>query len=301
MRTSSTYKILYLLNLLSKKDYTKNALIEEFAKIGITVSKSSLSFYFNKLEKEGIKIVKEKAGGENIYHFEKYKRQLELESDDFTALRDIRKLLFAQKNHSHIRKTLRLFYKLAINSKNYETQSELLDFGYYSTLNWYLVRQLEKHCKTKDILQIDYILPAGSNKKIIIHVDDLKVGDWSDRLYLWGALYDAPQFSYLPVDRIYMIEKVIKKNAPFNIPLNIVTYKISRELFDSIELEEKEKLVSLDGEFAIIERPIVDDFFLVQRLMSFCPDLYYISDERIRNLVKEKLEILKAAYEKELD
>ena len=33
--------------------------------------------------------------------------------------------------------------------------------------------------------------------------------------------------------------------------------------------------------------------------MSFCPDLYYISDEKIRNKVKEKLEILKTSYEKE--
>ena len=43
------------------------------------------------------------------------------------------------------------------------------------------------------------------------------------------------------------------------------------------------------------------NFYIIQRLMSFCPDLYYISDENIKNKVKEKLSILKASYDKEFD
>lgn len=301
MRTSSTYKILFLLNLLSKKDYTKIEIQKEFEKNGLIVSKASLAGYFKKLSAQGIEISVSKDKKENVYHFEKYHRPLDLSEDDLRILRDIKKLLFAQKNYNRIRKTHRLFYKLALIAKSDDMKRELLDFGYYSTLNWRLVRELEEHCKNKDIVQIDYILPAGGNKKIIIHTDDLKIGEWSNRLYLWGALHDAPQLSYLPVDRIYMVEKVIKKNAPFHIPINIVTYKISRNLFDEIELEEKETLFELNEKFATIKRPISDDFFLVQRLMSFCPDLYYISDERIRKMVKEKLEILKSAYEKEFD
>ena len=48
-------------------------------------------------------------------------------------------------------------------------------------------------------------------------------------------------------------------------------------------------------------RPIDDVFYIIQRLLCFCPYIYYISDENIKNLYKEKLELLKANYEKTID
>ena len=138
-------------------------------------------------------------------------------------------------------------------------------------------------------------------KKIQIHVDDLKIGEWSEKIYLWGTITSKERFSYLPVERIYRIEKVIERNVPFDPPINVLTFKISKKLLDEIELLEKEKVVEQDKNFVTIQTPLTDDFYLVQRMMSFCPDLYYISDERIKKAVKDNLKMLKDFYEPEFE
>ena len=301
MYSSSAYRILYLLNLLSKKDYTKNELIEEFEKKGIKLSSSTVSLYINKLVKNGVNISILKEKNRNVYHFQRIPAKLDLSEEELSILYDVKKLLFTQKDHNKIRKVIRLFYKLAFVSKNEEIKSGLLDFGYYSSINWPLVRILEKHCREKNIIQLDYILPKGENKKLIIHLDDIRIGDWSNKIYLWGAFEGSNYLSYLPFDKIYMVEKVIQKNVPFDSTITTLTYKISRKLYDDIQLNSKENLVELNDKFAVISRPLEDNFYIIQRLMSFCPDLYYISDENIKNKVKEKLSILKASYDKEFD
>ena len=301
MQNSSICRILFLLKLLSEKDYTKKELIAEFERIGIKVSSASINSYINKLKQNKIDIKINKKKNENVYHFQRQPMQFDLSDNEIAVIQDIKKLLFAQKNYNKIRKVIRLFCKLIFVARGDELRSNLLDFGYYSSLNWSLVRTLEKHCKNKDVILIDYILSEGKNKKLIIHADDLRIGDWSNRLYLWGALDKSQYLSYIPVDKIFMIEKVIEKNVPFEISQNVLIYHISKKLYEEINLDKKEKLVFLDERFAIIERPLEDNFFIIQRLMSFCPDLYYISDEKIKNKVKEKLKILKASYEKEYD
>ena len=301
MQTSCTYRILFLLKLLSEKDYTKKELLAEFKKNDIKISNSSINSYINKLKLNDININISKKKNENVYHFKRKPTQFELTEAEIAIIHDIKKLLFAQKNYNKIRKVVRLFCKIIFAAKGDELKSDLLNFDYYSSLNWLLVRTLENHCKNKDIILIDYILPEGKNKKIKIHADDLRIGDWSNRLYLWGSIDKSKYLSYIPVDKIFMIEKIIQKNVPFEVSKDILTYHISKNLYEEISLDKKEKLISLDKKIAIIERPLEDNFFIIQRLMSFCPDLYYISDEKIKNKVKEKLEILKASYEKEYE
>ena len=79
-------------------------------------------------------------------------------------------------------------------------------------------------------------------------------------------------------------------------------YKLVKEtLCPTVKLTEKEKVIGKSGNLVTIQTPLTDDFYLVQRMMSFCPDLYYISDERIKKLVKDNLKILKDIYEPEFE
>ena len=70
---------------------------------------------------------------------------------------------------------------------------------------------------------------------------------------------------------------------------NIVEYKISNEILKETSLDAKEKIIHQDEKYTTIQRPIEDKFYMTQRLLHFCPDLYYISDENLKNAVKEKL------------
>ena len=72
-------------------------------------------------------------------------------------------------------------------------------------------------------------------------------------------------------------------------------------MFDKVGLDKKEGLGEIKNNIVTIRRPIDDTFFTLQRLLYFCPDLYYISDDKIKNLVKEKLYALKDMYGDEYD
>ena len=67
-------------------------------------------------------------------------------------------------------------------------------------------------------------------------------------------------------------------------------------MFKKTGLDKKEGLGEIKNGIVTIKRPLDDTFFTLQRLMYFCPELYYVSDERIKNLVKEKLYTLKDMY-----
>ena len=301
MKNSSSYRVLYLLKLLSKKDYTKNEIVEEFEKIGETVSKPSVNSYINKLIKNGFDIKILSIKNSNLYHLEQPKLFLKPNEAELRCLNDIKKILIAQKDYNKIRKFIRILYKFVLNIKNEDIAHRFFDFGYYSLINWGLVLELEKHCKNKDLIEIDYILASGENRKISLFADEIKISDWSDRLYLWGKFENSSQLSYLPIDRIFMVTKVKKKNDISEIKNKNITFAISKALYKEIEPDNKEKLIKLTDKYAFIQRNSDDEFYLIQRLMSFCPDLYYISDERIKNIIKEKLLHLKLSYEKEYE
>lgn len=294
--------MLYLLNSIFEKDCTKGEIIEIFEKLNIKMTRPLITNYINQYIQNGIEI-KSKTNNkrEKVYFFEKGKMNLELNEEEFKVISDVKKLLISQKNYDRIRKTMRLFYKLSNFIEDKETKLRLIDFGYYSTINWNLVLQLEKHCENKDLILIDYILPIGKNKLIEISADRLKISTWSQRLYLQGALFGAKRFSHLPVDRIFMVKKVIKKNNQSNTIQDTLIYSVSKNIYNKLFTDEKEKVIKIEKDKITVERPLDDEFYIIQRLLYFCPEIYYISDERIKNLLKEKLHLIKAIYESKID
>jgi len=298
MKNSSTYRVLYLLNLLTKKDLTKNEIIDEFSKIKENVSKTSISTYINKLIKNDFKIEILNKKNSNIYHLEPTKSKLIFDNIELKAFNDIKKVLIAQKDYNKIRKFIRILYKFVLHIEDTEKAQKFFDFGYYSKINWALVDELKKHCENKDLIEIDYVLTTGKSRKISLWAYDIKIADWSDRMYLWGMFEYSDTLSYLPVDRIYMVNKVKKKNKTFKIKTNILTYTISKKIYEDSEKDLKEKVIKTDDKYITLQREVDDEFYLVQRLMSFCPDLFYISDDKIKNTITEKLNQLKTTYER---
>lgn len=302
MQTSGIFKLLYLLNLLFKKEYTKSEIIEEYEKINIKITKTLISNYIKTLIDNGINIeITKNSKKESIYSLKKEEFILSFTKKELNAISDAKKLLFMQKNYNNIRKTMRMFYKLACHIEDDETRMEFIDFGYYSTINWNLVCQLEKHCNEKNIITLDYILPKGGNKFITMHVDKMGISETSHRLYLYGALQNDKEISFLPVDRIYMVKKIVRENLRFNLHSKIMTYIVKKDAYERLKQDNKERILKTEGEYITIQRPIDNEFNITQRLFYFCPDVYYISDEKIKILFKEKLEILKRTYCNELD
>ena len=298
MKQESSYRILLLLKLISQKKLSKNEIIEEFKKNNIKIAKTTINNYIEKLQDNDIPIKITKNKNINLYSLDK-KDYVFIDDIEVDVAQDVKKLVLLEKNQDIIRSLMKVFYKFALFVDDKDTQLKFLNFGYYSKINWSLVNQLIEHCKNKNIITVDYIMPNGENKYITIHADTLKIGDWSQRLYLSGIFQGDNKLSQLPVDKIFMVKKIVKENIRIDIETNVLTYKVSLDSFKKIGLDKKEILADEKDSIVTIRRPLDDTFFTVQRLMYFCPDLYYISDEKTRNIIKEKLYTLKEMYSDE--
>jgi len=295
--SNSSIRLLYLLNLLHFREFSRLEIINEFKKKKINISKTTVLKYISKLEKQNIKINKIKKAKTYYYSIPK-ENNVNLEKNELAALQDVKKIFITNKDIEDIKIAMKLFYKFALNIKNIQTRAEVVNFDYFSKLNMALVSKLQEHCQNKDIILIDYIMSDNTNKEIEIHVDMLSIENYSHRLYLNGIFKGHKKFSKLPVDRIFMIIKTIEKKARFNLELPVITYRVSYDSYKKIPLDKKEIILEKNKNFVTVQRPIDDTFYIVQRLFCFCPDLYYISDLNIKNLLRQKLLILKDKYEK---
>ena len=302
MRHSSTYKLLFLLNLLSSGEFTKNEILEKFKENNISITKSLITNYINQIINNDIKLnIKINSKREKVYSLQEKKTSLDFNQSELKLIFFLKKLLISQKNPTRIRRTMRMFYKLACLIEDEDICRQFIDFGYYSTLHWNLVRQLEEHCKKKNIITIDYILPQGGNKELTLHVDKIKSSNWSEKLYLQGVFKHSKQFSHLPIDRIFQVKKLERQCVRFNLVTKNLEYIVDLKTYESLAKDKKEKIIEIKNNRVKIQRPIDDIFYIIQRLLCFCPDVYYISDENIKNMYKEKLELLKTNYEKTID
>ena len=294
-------KFLYLLNLLTKGNFTKKEIIEAFKNNNIKITNSTITNYINLFKKNNLEIIeKTNKQREKTYTFKEKMPIITFTEEELRVLSDVKKLLRAQKDYIQIRKAIRLFYKVAQFISDEETRNIFTDFGYFSSINWGLIKQLEQHCKEKNLITINYSLPQ-EQRDITIHADKLIASNHSERLYLNGILKGATQFSSLPIDKINSIKKIEEKNKKFDIKINTATYVISKKAYEKAGKDAKEEIISKKKNKIAIQRTIDDDFYLIQRLLYFCPDIYYISDERIKKLLKEKLKNIQNTYDTSID
>ena len=164
MKNKSISNILYLLKTLSVGEYSKNELIEKFKQENINLSKTSLNNYLQKIKLNNIPIKQKQVKNQKYYSLDKTKIDTRVNEEEMSVIRDTKSLFLNEKNPSNIRYIMRAFYKFALATKNQKTRNELADFGYWSKINWNLVKSLNCHCKNKDIIALDYLMPNGKKK-----------------------------------------------------------------------------------------------------------------------------------------
>ncbi len=291
------HKLLLLVNILINKKLSKTDIISEFQKKNISVSKTSIDKYIRILTDNGFSVKTEKEKGKNIYFLEFDIEKNNLNEESEAVFQELKKIIISQKDYNFVKNSVYMFYKIA-SCFDKDSISKVANFGYYSTINWFLVNELEKHCYDKDIILIEYILPNATNREITIHADKLSIRGKSARLYLVGAIGNSSCFSNLPVDRIFAIKKVLRKKVCFELPTRFLKYTISKNNFIESGIEDDETLLTIDNDRVTILSPVIDEFLIAQRILYHCPEVYYISDEKIKSIVFEKLKKLEEIYGK---
>ena len=301
MKISSITKILFLLNLLLNKKRTKKELLDEFSNFGAELKEQTILNYIKKLSNYDLTLKTDKNENEKekTYKIDTLKTSISLNDNDIKVLSEIKRLIYARKNYKYIRELMELFYKISFYIEEDEIKKKFLDFGYFSSVNWGLIEILEKHCSEKNIIVLEYILSKEHKIKLIeFHCSEVKLSKMSQRMYLIGVLKGGQNLFRLPIENIFSVKKVLKRNVKFEIEAQNFTYKITKKLFDKINLEENEEIVEKNNKTVTIKVPLVDEFRQVQRLLYFCPDVLYVSKGKIKDLLIEKLEMIKKNYEK---
>ncbi len=297
----SIFELLFVYRLLFEGAHTIEDIQDEFLHESQTISAEKILSCIKALKKYGVKVEAFKLDTTVSYRVSRQGySEIKFSKEELRILSDVKKLLVARKNYDSIQSAIKFLYKVAFFVKDTDKRQDVTDFGYFSTLNWFMITKLKEHCKNKDIIVLDYITPEGKGRYITFHADNLELNPKSNRLYLNGVYKEKSEYllASLPVDRIFMIKKVIKKQTPFDIRMKVITYKISKKMYESIKLEKEERVLQVQKKFVTIQRIVENEFKTVQKLLTYCPQLYYVSDDKIRNILIEKLEILKENYEK---
>lgn len=300
LQEQSALRILFLLNLLYEKPLNKDEITLEFKKSGVELAKSTLNNYIEKLKNFDIPIEIKKEKNVNYYFINK-EDHIELSDSELECSRDVKKLLLLEKNPDTIRKAMRLFYKFALRTRDEAARRSLTDFDFYSKIDWKLVKELKNHAKNNDLISIEYIKQDSERMVIKLYPISIEASEWSDRIYLNCIFRGSKKFSKLPLDKIFKIKETIETKKRIDIEMDVLTYRVAKDIYKKTKIDKVEHAHAVTNSILEVERPLNDDFRVIQRLMYFCPELYYISDENIKNKVIEKLNELKDTYCEYLD
>ena len=297
MKKNSIFKIFFLLNALFKKDLTKKEIIENFKRIDVLISPSLISNYIKKLVEMGFCVeTKENEKREKIYKIKKPKSKIAFSKENLDLIRELKLLVFAKKDFRYIETLMELFCLISKEIKDKDIKEKFLDFGYFSSLDLKLIKQLKNSIEEKEAILIDYQINKKEIKKIEFFPKELALGDFSKRLYLVGFLKEANSIFRLPVDKIKNIKKTLKVEYKEE-EKEFFTFKLSKENLEFFELNKNERILKDEKDYITIEKYNQDDFSTLQRLLYFCPNLCYISNKKIKNLLIEKLEKIEKLYE----
>lgn len=295
MKISQTNKILSLLYILQNKECDFIELIEIFKRKNIEISKATLKKYFNLLKQNGIPLKISKNKNKNLYCLELKKDSFQLDDKDVKLLCDLKKIVINDYNYKEIRQIMEFYLLLKDFVLKEDLKYSLIDFGYYSTINWYILEELEKHCQNNSVVEIEYVLPKGEIQNYIFHLDKIKVNDENGRIYIYGINENYKRFSQLPIERIFSIKKVLRKNKQFNVICELLNAKIKKENFD-ISKFNPFYFKNTDKDYYVFEYPLIDDFDTIQILLQLCPNIYDISNENIKEKLFNKLKAMETLY-----
>ena len=242
----TSYRILFLLSLLSKNDLTLKQIEQNFTKnehIPKEIRKETLLKYIKTLNHAGYKI--EKNG--NKYTIKEYPTKLNLSNSSINTLIQLQKFIQGLYRHK-----LSVDYSEFIDhlskylSKEKQNKISKLKNSNKDIFKEYL------HCK--DILTTidDYInrgrkleITTLSQKKILLDSPEL---DYYDKeIYLSGYNKKTKELSSIPIEIITKINLSSQVSSKINIYPSII-FKLKEKLAHTYKLKTNEKILSYDKE-----------------------------------------------------
>ena len=186
-----------------------------------------------------------------------------------------------------------LFRKIANYIYDNEIKEMLLGI---SILKYYDVKELKElisDCESQKIIELIY-RNSETKKEILKNIKAQKLVFQNDKIYLYGFDYEIQKTTVLLYKRI---KKLISKKYDDNKikPKNVlVTYQLQN--IDTDLLSEDEKIIEQKDDKYIVEASFYNNFFAVQKVLSYGPKCIVLSPNEIKTLVINKLKEMREVY-----
>lgn len=295
--SSTGFRVLFLLDLLLKAPVGKDDIINELSKNPYVsnISKETVRLDLNTLKAAGFEI--ENLGKEKNY---KYKInwspiKFGITKKELRVLTQTKDAVLKLSNPDFIIKLYRLFEKISNVIEDDNTIFELLNFRYFLSIDFQILKELATLVKRKKEVVLLYNSPNSGLKEIKIKLKSLKYN--GSKLHLTGTSLNYPDNTILRVDNIVKIVKILgKMEISAKSTVKKTTFKITPKCLKNMSLLNEEKILKERKNFIEIEIKSDNDFTVVQRLLSLGNDLISIKNKEIKEKYLETLKNMLKIY-----
>ena len=289
------FRLIKILEALSKNDLTKNEIKEEFQKnCGIILSNETLKLDINTLIKKGFKIKRGHKGNGFKLHLDKDFTTVKLTQEETSLFCIIRDFILNGCKTEDIY-DLKQVYKKLFPFIQEKFQPSFLNFKFFDVVNEKIEKTLQEIIKNNQCCAIIYNSSDGTKKEAEIIPE--KINIINDKPYL--NCFDEEKRKYITfrLDHILAVKKLKRKCCKNKIQRLLKTkYTISNEYYETHPVENNEEIVYQDAKNKIIEINEDNEFFIIQRLITLGENCKKISNSKMKRKVLKNLEATLELY-----
>lgn len=288
---------LILLGLLITKPMSLEEIKEEFIKLNMMEASNSddvVRIDINTLRAFGCEISRADHRTNNKYVLLNHPFKLKVTAEEAAVLKRAFNKLKESADISILLQYDRLFKKIADYVSDAEVKEQILGISVLKTFSISIIKDLEHACKNRKTVKLIYKNPT-SNKEEEIDIFAEKISMKNNKLYLFGVDKNTSRSIYLNIKRIL---KIISQNDnEDNTKSTPVIVKFKLKAFGVSGLEEDENILSGDvQEGFVIEGKYHNEFYAIQRILSFGSNCTVIEPQNIKQKIVDVLKKMREIY-----
>lgn len=268
--------LIFSLLLENPKSYEElRAYLQSHEYLHETVSIDTLRIYLNTLRKIGCKITKTSKNRITRYSIDSHPFELKINERQAKSILKIYKAISKSIEITDFISLQKFFEKFSQYITNEDLKIKLKNISPLNNINPQLINDLTTYAQNNTEITILYNSLNSGKKNIDILVDKLAINN--GKLYVYGINSEHKNYSSFLVSRIIKIISVNIKESKLTAPILKVCYELKKDIEESIELLNCEKIINTTDDKIIIEITSPNKFGIVQRIMfhsNKCKVLY---------------------------
>lgn len=282
-------RTLFVLQLLIKGPISKAQILHKISQNPHlkSVAPDTVTLDINTLKSVGFDIKTGNKSNNYCYELKLNPIKISLSIDEMRAITLAKRAMFDFMDFRYIISlycTLEKISKLIESKEDVET---ILNFKNFLKIDIKLLKELDIHCRHNNEILIVYNSPSKTTKQMLVKCIELKYSKKNDKLHLWCECDEYEGVVYLRADKISQILKIVRFNDEPDIRLNECSYCVSRKPGSPLMLEDYEKIIKITPDYIRIRAEYLNNFNLIQRLLSFGEDLMFVDSLEIRKHLEE--------------